>query len=190
MADSLRLLNTKLVSEIQAMSDDELWQFLLSRLDEINAIGDKFKFKTWLFICLNKSFDLFKKRFWEEMEYVETGNDLFYTLILDFAFEGEKLKLDYYGIGGFYDNPESCNIPKSDEVMPEMSEDSNSYYHKIDFYLLGVPHLDKIIRALEDNAEKLTVNTPADIEKVKMMREKCANDENYKVAYIYCEDYY
>ncbi len=187
MADYLQLLNTKIAKDIVAMSNDELWEFLLSRLDEIKAVGDNYKFATWLFICLDMGFDLFRKRFLETVEDEYDRNDLNYTLLLDFALEGEKIKLDYFAISGFYDNPDSCDLPTSDDVMPELDEDSDEFHHKKDFYLIGAGHLEKIIKTMEANADKLTVNTPEDIETIKAMHEKCAADENYKVAYIYNE---
>jgi hypothetical protein len=187
MTDYLYLLNTKLAKEIPAMDADELWAFLLGRLDQVKAVGDNYKFESWLFICLDMGFDLFQLRFSESVADECYRNDLNYTLILDFALEGEKIQLDYYGISGFYDDPDSCNPPTSDDLMPELDEDSDDLHHKKDFYILNAGHLDKIIKALEDHADNLTENTPADIETIKQMRDKCAADENYKVAYVYYE---
>ncbi len=187
MADYLHLLNTKLVKEIVAMSNEELWEFLLSRIEQIKAVGDNYKFESWLFICLDMSFDLFQKRFLESVEEDFSRTDLNYTLILDFALEGKKIQLDYFGVSGFYDAPDSCNLPTSDGLMPELDEDSDVLQNKKDFYLIEARHLEKIIKTMEANLDKLTVNTPEDLDIIKAMREKCAADENYKVAYIFNE---
>jgi hypothetical protein len=187
MADKIQLLNTRLAGEIIAMSNEELWQFLLSRMDKIEEIQLTHKGSTYLYYCLNKGVEYMKQRYFEDVEYDFGRNELNYSFILDFCFEGDRLKLDYYAIGGFYDNGASCDVRKSAEIMPQIEEDSD-FYHQIKFYVLEANHLTHIIEALEKHVEKLTVNTPEDIEKIKRMRAKCLADDAYKAGYIYYED--
>ncbi|MBS1792645.1 MAG: hypothetical protein JSS81_02255 [Acidobacteria bacterium] len=187
MADTLQLLNVGLARRIPLMDDDEMFEFLASKVDEANQVADKFSYKTWLFICLNDSFELFEKRYWESMKYEASRIDLEYTLILDFAFQKPKIKLDYYGTGGFYDNPASCDAPKSDTLMPVLHEESDELFEQRDFYLLDAPLLDPIIRALEANLDELKDTTAAEIETIRGWRELVAADDGFRVAYIYNE---
>jgi hypothetical protein len=187
MTDKLQLLNTRLAREIIAMSDDELWQFLLSRMDEIEEKRLAHTGSTYLYYCLITGVDYMKQRYYEDVEYDFGRNELNYSFILDFCFEGERLKLGYYATGGFYDNGASCDARKSAEIMPPLEEDSD-FHHEIKFYILEANHLAHIIEAMEKHVEKLTVNTPEDIETIKQMRAKCLADDAYKAGYIYYED--
>lgn len=187
MAHYLQLLNFKLVREIQTMSNEELWDFLVSRLEQIKEMNKNHKGKSWLFLCLNNSFEWFKERYFQEVEDDYDRDDLNYTLILDFCFEGEKLKLDYYGVGGFYDNPASCDAKKADDVMPETDEESHNFDSKIDFYLLDAAYLEMMIQPMEDNFDKVILTRNKELDKIIEMRELCLKNEDYRVAFLYNE---
>lgn len=191
MADKLQLLNTRLLKEIPLMSDEDLWLFVLKNMDRCRELGRNFRGSgdsgsTYLYICLDYSFPFFRKRFFGELEYQCSREELDYAFILDFCFEGERLKLDYYGTGGFYDYGDSCDVVKSIDLMPPIEEDSNFSYQK-SFYLLGANHLEHIIEAMETNADKLTDEASENLEKIKAMHKKCLEDEGYNAAYIYWE---
>jgi hypothetical protein len=187
MADKLQLLNTRLLKEIVLMSDEDLWLFVLKNMERAEELRRTHEGSTYLYLCLYNSFPYFRKRFFGELEYDFSRNELDYAFILDFCFEGERLKLDYYGIGGFYDYGDSCDVINSIEIMPPLEDDSDFHY-QISFYLLGANHLEHIVEAMEKNVDKLTDDAPANLETIKAMHKKCLEDEGYNAAYIYYAD--
>src|SRR5207237_6460393 len=121
--NEIQLLNTKLVREIQEFDEDELWQLFYEKMDTVQKLRRKWEGSTFLYICLSNEFWLFRQRFLEE---VETNREtLNYNLALDFCFEGERLKLGYYAVSGLYDDPNSCDVLKSDELMPYIDDESD-----------------------------------------------------------------
>ena len=187
MSDKIQLLNTRLLKELQTMSDEDLWLFVLSNMDKCREFQRSYRGTTYLYLCLENSFPYFRKRFFGELEDEYSYNELVYSFILDFCFEGERLKLDYYGIGGFYDYGDSCDVTNSIEIMPPIEEESH-YFRQISFYVLGANHLEHIVESMEKNADKLTDDAPANLEKIKAMHKKCLEDAGYNAAYIYWED--
>lgn len=186
MSDKIQLLNTKLLKELQSMSDEDLWLFVLKNMDKCREFQRSYKGTTYLYLCLEYSFPYFRKRFFGALEDEYSYNELVYSFILDFCFEGERLDLDYYGTGGFYDYGDSCDVTNSTEIMPPLEEESD-YYRQLSFYLLGANHLGHIVEAMEKNADKLTDDAPENLEKIKMMHKKCLEDDGYNAAYIYNE---
>lgn len=186
--DRLHLLNTKTVAQIRAMSDDEIWDFLMERFEQIAEWGadrepTRRSFVTRIFYAAPYGIDHFRKHFLRDMEDYREG--MIFSLTMDFGFEGEQIYLDYYGTSGLYDDEVSCSVGDYYSVMPWVDEDSEDAYYKENFALLESPHLEVIIRALETHEAALTKNTRDDINKIIAMKEACEQHEHYKVAYIY-----
>jgi hypothetical protein len=184
--DKLRLIDTKLLKEISAMTDDELWDFALKNLDLAKNFDspDKKHPKTMFFYAYKFGMEHFRKIFLGSLdEYDREGT--IYTLVLDFCFPGETVKLDYYGRGGFLDHSDSCGVLHSDEIMPPLDEDSDDGYHKKFFYLLEPHHIGHIIQAMKQNFDKLDEEAAANIPKIENMQDVCLKNKDYKAVLIY-----
>jgi hypothetical protein len=182
--DTLRLFNVKLVEIITSMSDDELWSFALEKAEQVkqNQAAGKYP-STGFFFALPHGMEHFRKVFLREVDDYREG--VVFTLVIDFCFEGEEIKMDYWARGGFLDHADSCNVRTSDEIMPPVDEDSEAAYDGEYFHLLEPHQVENIIQAMEKNFDKLTINTQEDIDKLKEMKQRCLTNEEYKVAYIY-----
>jgi hypothetical protein len=182
--DRLRLFNVKLIDTIRSLNDDELWNFLLEREDRIKQLqypgGSP---ATGFFYAYPHGMEHFRKHFLMHIGGYREG--VVFSLVVDFCFEGEPVKMDYWARCGFLDSADSCDVKTSDEIMPPVDEDSEEAYHSEYFHLLEPRHIENIIRAMEKNFDKLTINTREDIDKLKEMKQKCLSDEAYKAAYIY-----
>lgn len=182
--DNLCLFNTKLVKTIASMNDDELWDFALDKTEQISRNREAGKSPaTVFFFALPVGMEHFRKFFLECIDDYREG--VVFTLVMDFCFEGEKIKLDYWARCGFLDNGDSCDVQTSDEILPPVDEDSDDAYHGEYFHLLEPHHVENIIQSMEKNVDKLTINTREDIDKLKEMKKYCLENEEYKVAYIY-----
>lgn len=186
--DALKLFNTALVSQIAAMNDDELWNFLLENEERIKFLTDygndaRPYIATGLLHAYPHGIERFREFFFEEIEEYREG--VVYTLVVDFCFKDERINLGYYAQGGYYDNADSCGVKTSDDVMPPVDEESEAGWDKKYFHLLEPHHLENIIQSLEKNFEKLTLNTREDIEKLKSWKQFCLENEGYHAAYIY-----
>lgn len=182
--DRLRLFNVKLVNTIRAMNDDELWNFLLESEERIKQLQYPHGHPVSGFLyAYPHGMEHFRKHFLKNIEAYREG--VVFSMVMDFCFEGEETKMDYWARCGFLDSADSCEVKTSDEVMPPVDEDSEEAYYSEYFHLLE-PHLvENIIQAMERNFDKLTINTRDDINKIKEMKQHCLRNEDYKVAYIY-----
>ena len=180
--DKLRLFNKGLVEPLTRMNDDELWEFVQSKAEFAQQQG-MMKIATAVFHAYYISKERFREFFLEEIEDYREG--VVFTLIIDFCFEGEEINLDYWARCGHLDSADSCDVITSDLVLPPIDEDSDLIYDSKYFHLLEPHHVENIIQAMENNFDKLTVNTRKDIAKIKKMKKFCLKNENYKVAYIY-----
>lgn len=182
--DTLQIFNKKLADSIQIKNDEELWEFLLENEKTIKNFFDTENYpQTSALFAYPHGVDWFKKHYLSHIEEYREG--VVYTLILDFCFSGETVNLDYWAIGGYLDNGDSCDVETSDKVMPPVDEESEAGYRGKYFHLLEPHHLAHIIQAMEENLEKSEINTIEDVNKIKAMREFCLNNDDYKAAYIY-----
>lgn len=186
--DYLHLFNTALVKKIVSMNDDELWDFLLENEERIRYLTDfsnktKPHVATGLLYAYPHGIEHFRKHFLRHIEDYREG--VIFTVVVDFCFKDEFVKLGYHARGGFLDNVDSCDVQTSDEIMPPVDEDTDAGWEKKYFHLLEPQHIENIIQAMEKNFAKLTVNTREDIEKIKAMKQFCLENEDYKGAYIY-----
>lgn len=186
--DKLNLFNKKLADEIVLMSDDRLWNFLLENEDRIKRLLDS-EAKPKLYpaggflYAYPHGIDWFRKHFLKHLEDYREG--VIYAIVIDFCFKDDAIRLDYWARCGYLDSADSCGVKTSDEVMPPVDEDSEEGYYKIYFHLLELNHVESIIAAMERNFDKLTENTPDDINKIKEMRDVCLDNEGFKVIYEY-----
>lgn len=180
--DRLKLFNQGLLERLPEMNDDQLWEFVQSKAEFAKQAGMR-KIATAVFHAYYHSAKRFREFFLEEIEEYREG--VIFTLALDFCLEGEEISLDFWARCGYLDNADSCDVITSDRLMPPIDEDSDQAYYKKYFHLLEPHHVENIIRSMENNFEKLTVNTREDIAKIKQMKQCCLDNENYKVAYIY-----
>lgn len=184
--DSLRLFNTKFVEPLVSMSDDELWNFLLGSEEKLKQyFGETGKHpKTGALYAYQHGIEHFRKHFLSEIEEYREG--VIFTLVVDFCFEGEPVRLDYWARCGYLDSADSCGVKTSDDVMPPVDPDSEEanwaqeYFHLLEFY-----HVQHIIDAMEKNFDKLTDNTREDIDRIREMKNFCLANRGYHVAYIY-----
>lgn len=183
--DYLHLFNLSLVEPITTMSDDELWDFILANQHLIKQYNFKDKYpKTGFLYAYPHGIEHFRKCYLRDIEEYREG--MIFTLVVDFCFGQESVKLDYWAQSGFLDNADSCDVKTSDEIMPPVDEDSEAAHWAGEyFHLLEPHHLEKIIRAMEKAIDKSTVNTNEDIGKIKAMKGFCLKNDNYKAAYIY-----
>ena len=186
--DRLKLLNTKLLKSIVAMNDDEVWSFLLENEARVkrltqSEVEPKLHLTSGYFYAYPHGIDWFKKHFLQHIENYREG--VIYTLVLDFCFSDEAVKLDYWARCGYFDNADSCRVKTSDSIMPPVDEDSEEGCYRTFFHLLELQHVENIIQSMENNFDKLTDNTQEDINKIKEMKEICLKNEDFKIIYIY-----
>lgn len=188
--DMLCLFNLKLCREIARMNDDELWNFLLANEEKIKQFfgPDRTHTTTGALYAYPHGIEHFRKHFLREIENYREG--VIFTLTVDFCFEQESMiRLDYWARGGHLDSSDSCDVKTSDEIMPPVKDGTEeANWAKKYFHLLEPHHVEHIIRAMEDNFDKLTVNTREDIDKITAMKKICL-DDGYKTAYIYSNFY-
>ncbi len=186
--DRLKLFNTELVKTIVVMNSDELWDFLLENEARIkyltqNNVAPKLQVASGFLYAYPHGMDWFKKHFLNHIENYREG--VIYTLVLDFCFNDEAIRLDYWARCGYLDNADSCDVITSDEIMPPVDEDSEEACYRKFFHLLELHHVENIIQAMENNFDKLTDNTQEDINKIKEMKEFCVKNDDFKVIYSY-----
>jgi hypothetical protein len=179
--DRLQLFNLKLCRQIRSLKEpDEFWNFAVERLDTIKNFE---RCDTEAFYALGRGMEQLEKSFRRE---VETDEEFVQqTLINDFCFEGEAVRLDYYARCGYLDSADSCRVENSGDVQTFVCKDSWTAHCQKYFHLLEAVHVEKIIRAMEKNFERLTVNKREDIDKIIKIRERCLKDEGCRAAYIY-----
>jgi hypothetical protein len=186
--DTLQLLNTRQIARIARMNDDELWNFLLENEERIKFLTD-FENKSrpypvsGFLYAYPHGIDWFKKHFLKHVEEYREG--VIFSTTMDFCFEDETVYLDYWTSGGHLDNQDSCDVKTSDEIMPPVNERSEEGQYKIYFHLLEAVHIENIIRAMEKNFDKLDERTRQSIDRAKEMKKICAENEDYRAAYIY-----
>lgn len=191
--DYLDTYNETLRSKLMAMSDDEIWEFLLEnepiikdRIDNLRNHTQKYNsIRYYPLLAYPHGLEHFRKHVFSNLEEDRDGS--VYTLILDFCFAYEKVRLGYYARGGFYDNPASCMVKPADDVMPPCDGDTELVYEKENFQVLEAHHLEAIINAMEKDFDVMTDNTREDIEKIKEMHRKLVNDKDWKAAYIFSD---
>lgn len=186
--DRLKLFNTKLLKSIAAMNDDELWEFLLDNQERIKYLTQgetepRIHPASGFFYAYPHGIDWLKKHFLQHIEDYREG--VIFTVVMDFCFRDEAVRLDYWARCGYLDNSDSCDAKTSVEIMPPVDEDSEEGSNKLFFHLLETHHVESIILAMETNFDKLTVNTRDDINKIKEMNEVCLKNKDFKVIYIY-----
>ena len=184
--DRLRLFNLPLIEKILLMTNDEIYQFVLARFDEIvfNQTKKSRRYDTIGLHFAQISLEEFEKVFRRQLEEDDV-NDLNLTLINDFCFESDEIALDFYGTGSFYDDAASCDAIHYSQIMPVLDEDSETDYCEKHFYLLEPPHLDAIITSLENNLAQLSEETRESIYRIKTMKDFCEQNKDYKAAFIY-----
>lgn len=192
--DYLDIYDETLRAKLMTMSNDEIWKFLLEKESFIKDVVDDFRNQTRKFkhsiryypiLAYPHGIDNFRKHVFSNLEEDRDGS--VYTLILDFCFAHEKVRLGYYARGGFYDNAASCNVKFADDVMPPCDDDTELVYQKENFQVLEAHHLEAIINAMEKDFDVITDNTREDIEKIKEMHRKLVNDKNWKAAYLFSD---
>lgn len=182
--DNLRLFNTKLVKTITSMDDDEMWNFILEREEQIKQMQYPHGHPACgFFYAYPHGMEHFRKQFLKHIDDYREG--VVFSMVIDFCFEGEKIKMDYWARCGFLDSADSCDVKTCDEIMPPIDEDSEEAYHNEYFHLLEPHHVENIIQAMEKNFDNLTVNTREDIDKLKEIKRRCLENKDYKAAYIY-----
>lgn len=191
--DYLDIYDETLRSKLITLSDDEIWEFLLEKEPLIKTITDrdnpdplyKYSIRYYPLYAYPHGIEHFRKHVFKALEEDRDGS--IYTLILDFCFAHEKVKLGYYARGGFYDNPASCNVKTLQDVMPPCKGNTELVYEKENFQVLEAHHLEAIINAMEKDFDIITDNTREDIEKIKEMHRKLTVDPDWKAAYCFSD---
>jgi len=191
--DYLDIYDETLRSKLMTLSDDEIWEFLLEKEPLIKQMTDhenldrqyKFYIRFSPLYAYPHGIEHFRKHVFSNLEEDRDGS--VYTLILDFCFAHEKVRLGYYARGGFYDNPKSCNVKTLQDVMPPCKGNTELVYEKENFQVLEAHHLEAIINAMEKDFDVMTDNTREDIEKIKEMHRKLVNNKDWKAAYIFSD---
>lgn len=185
--DRLKTFNCRLAADLQKMDDDELWSFILSKEAVVKEFQDnKRRLKTAVFYAYGGGPEWYRKHFLRLIEEYRVG--VVYTLILDFCLGDEEVELGYWAYSGFLDDPSSCAVKTSKEIMPNLDtddEEADFFYSEIYFHLLENNHVLNIIRSMKENLDKLTLNTPEDIDKIEAMREFCEKNSEHQIVYIY-----
>lgn len=170
---------------MKAMSNEELWEFLISNGERIEQIvAEKTYHVTFILHSYKEGLQEFQRVFGiftDEYSREET----LYTLILDFCLEGEKIELDYYAVSGFLDDATSCDALKAEDIMPDPDEEEEEFYWREYFYILEPPQIESMIRSMEQHFDKLDENAQANIGKIKKVKEKCLADDGYKAVFLY-----
>lgn len=183
--DALSLFNEKLSRSIKAMSDEELWEFLISNGERIKQIVDEKTHHVSITLHFYKQGLQEFERVFRNLTDEYSREETIYTLILDFCLEGEKIELDYYAVSGFLDDAASCDAVKAEDIMPDPDEEDEEFYWRVYFYVLEPPQIESMIRSLEKNFDKLDENAQANIGKIKKIKEKCLADGDYKAVFLY-----
>ena len=182
--DKIRLFNPKLIEPIVSMTDDEMWQFIVANEERVKEIVNSEAHAISGFLWgYRYGMERIRELFLKDIEYYREGVD--FTMIMDFCFKGEPVQLDYWARCGYLDDADSCDAVTSNDIIPEIDEDSDEAFYKEYFHLLELQQVENIIRSMEENFDKLTINTREDIDKIKAMKQFCLENEDYKVAYIY-----
>ena len=186
--DKLKVLNTKLIEPIASMNDDELWNFLLENEERIKYLTEQdfnshISPESGFLYGYPHGIERLRKLFLRYIEEYREG--VVFTMVLDFCLSDEAVYLDYRASGGYLDNADSCDVKTSDDIMPPVDEDSDVGHKKKYFHLLEPVHVENIIRAMEKDYDKMESNSHEDIEKIKIMKEICLENEGYRVIYIY-----
>lgn len=193
--DKLDLFNLSLAKQIAGFDEDELWEFFLEREEMMKELTDwnnpdrtyKFNFHSVLIHAYSHGKDHFRKMFLQYNEYQEEYDVVIYNAVEDFCFAHDYVKLGYFAVGGFYDNPASCDVKTADDVMPKLTDEDELIWEKQNFYLLEAHHLKPIIDAMEKNFDAMTDNTREDIDKIKEMHRKLTVDPDWKAAYYFSD---
>lgn len=185
LKDELCLFNFGLMKKISVMNADEIWDFVAAnqeRMKELYSSKDFHPTSVYIY-GYYYSFERCKECF--DFDVEEDFESVVFSTCLDFCFEGKRIIINEKGAKAFLDRGDSCDVPVSDDFFPPIDEDSDCFYHQIYFHLLEPVQAQSIIKALEDNIEDPENNSPEDIESIKKMKERCENDSNYKIAYIF-----
>jgi len=191
--DKLDLFNVALKDKIAGFEEDELRQFFLDREEMIKEVIDwynpdrryKFRPRSILIYSFIHGKDHFLKKFSEFTASREEYEAIIYNAVEDFCFAHDYVNLGYFAVGGFYDNPASCDVKTADDVMPHVSDEEELLREKQEFYVLEAEHLKGIIDSMEKNFDAMTDNTREDIDKIKSWFEICKADADFKVAYYF-----
>jgi hypothetical protein len=178
--DFLQLFDLELAKSILDLSEDEMWEFLLGRLEQIKEMKSH---QTGIFYALPYGIEHFRKMFLEEFEYEPDGLQM--TLVNDFCFIGEPINLGFYAISGFLDHGSSCDLVRYDSFMPEAEEETEAFYYQRYFYLAEPEHVQNIIKSLQKNVKNLSINKVEDIQKLKEIKRICSKQEHFKAAIVY-----
>jgi hypothetical protein len=178
--DFIQVFDLELAKSILDLSEDEMWEFLLGRVDQIKEMEHH---QTGIFYALPYGIEHFRKMFLEEFEYEPDGLQM--TLVNDFCFIGEPIDLGFFAISGFLDHANSCDVVKYGSFMPEADEETEAYYYQRYFYLLEPEHVQNIIKSLQKNVKNLSVNKVEDIQKLKEIKQICTKQKHLKAAIVY-----
>jgi len=179
--DKLQLFNSVLAKKITLFDrEDETWDFIIANLEQIKAMRE---FESGLFYALPHGMDHFRKCFVQGFSYDPQLHLL--SLMNDLCFRGEPLSLNYWARCGYLDSGDSARTRTSEQFFSKAEKNSEAAHYQKYFHLLESGDVDNILRAVEQNADKLTINTAEDIPKIIHMRDFCADHADYKVAYIY-----
>jgi hypothetical protein len=181
--DSLRLFNVGLVGKLAAMSDDELWNFLVENQNKISAMLEKGGLASGFLYAYSHGIDWLHKHFSDRVEDYREG--VVFALVWDFCFEGEKTLINNEGMSRFLDHPDSCYIQTSEEILPPIDEDSEYAWRKDFFHLLKPYQAQHIIDGLEENLEELEPDIRGNIDKINLMISRCRKNPEYQIAYVF-----
>lgn len=158
-----------------ALSDNELFSFVTERLDELKQIDlPQSAFLYEIESASDLAAEDFDKRSFFEQVLADREN-----LVLDLCLSKEEVYLDYWGttFKAFgTDNPKG-SIP-IEELLPSLAEES--------YLLLLQPiHAEQILKSLNEHRNDLIVMNDESIAKVTEFKERCEQNSDYLVAYVY-----
>jgi hypothetical protein len=173
--DSIRLFNKQLADSIMGMHYVEFTDFLKERITSLKRID----FPRSAFLYEIENADEFNADHFDRTGFLQRAFEERENLVIDLCLSEEEVYLDYWGTNyGAFDATVPEGAIPIEEFLPSFEEES--------FLLLLEPtHIEIILRSLERHRDELTVMDDDAIERLREMKDRCTNNPEMTVAYIF-----
>jgi hypothetical protein len=177
--DTLRICDYDLMRSIVEMEREDLWRFVVSRIDQIRAMDERLS----MFVVpaphtverVRLSFDDF---------FDEDEGETRQMLINDLCYHGEPVPIGLWAKCGYLDDPSSAVVPTSQTVLPWPRE-SEAWYWAQRFDLLSAEHVRLMSASLKKNRDQVPPDEYA-IQKLQLDNlARACDDPSVRVAYFY-----
>lgn len=184
--DRLQLIDVARIRAILEMDKDALWQTFLENAEELASRENKNSSVMYAYRYGMEHFEKIFHRFYDEdPDHVRQG------LIDDLCFTGPTIKVGFWALNDYLDDPLSANVPTCHEILPQWDEDSEAWVFYREFRVLEREHIDIMVDSLSRHRDRMEADEyVSQLLPLQTLASTLRSDPTLNAAYIYDTNYY